>query len=158
ECKLQIDHDYVATVYLRSTGRGSETRAEFHDLDFGLSLPQRSGPAEREGDEPNSDSTELPPLGAFDASDVIQRTNIVLEGSPSDRLWQLVPGDIIAKWQPNHFDIRSGAASEFQKDERNFYVPCARCGRLISRIKAEGSVEACRGRKCGAHLQPLSDS
>ncbi len=39
ECHLQIDHDYVVTATLRSTGRGAQTKAEFHDLDFGLALP-----------------------------------------------------------------------------------------------------------------------
>jgi hypothetical protein len=34
ECHLQIDHDYVVTVTLRSTARGAETKAKFHDLDF----------------------------------------------------------------------------------------------------------------------------
>ena len=44
ECNLQIDHDYVARVSLRSTGRGAETSEEFHDLEFGLSLAAAASP------------------------------------------------------------------------------------------------------------------
>jgi hypothetical protein len=158
ECQLQIDHDYVATVCLRSTGRGAETRAVFHDLDFGLSLPRGSAPSGTAGeDEDAGESTAPTSLVALEASNVTQRTNVTLalDGSASDGLWRVVPGDIVAKWRPNHFDNRGGAASELQKHERNFYVPCARCGRLISQIKAEGPVEACHGRPCGATLPQL---
>ena len=47
ECQLQIDHDFVVTATLRSTGRGRETRGEFHDLDFGLALPAQNDPGRR---------------------------------------------------------------------------------------------------------------
>ena len=49
ECNLQIDHDYVARVSLRSTGRGAETSEEFHDLEFGLSLAAAASPDRQDG-------------------------------------------------------------------------------------------------------------
>jgi molecular chaperone DnaK len=158
ECQLQIDHDYVVSITLRSTGRGAETSAEFHDLDFGLSLPQDGGTNGNGKDgEAEHSSTKISPFKATKTSNVAQRTNVALglNGSDSpDELWHLVPGDIVTLWRPNHFDTRSADASDRQKHERYFYVPCARCRRSISQIEAEGPVEACRGHRCGSGLNP----
>ena len=73
-----------------------------------------------------------------------------------DDLWRLVPGDLVTNWKPDYFDVRNGVASKRQEFERIFYVPCSRCGRLETQIKAEGPVEECRGRACGkAFTKPL---
>jgi actin-like ATPase involved in cell morphogenesis len=152
ECHLQIDHDYVARVTLRSTGRGAETSAEFHDLEFGLSLIQQSD--ESEPDE--AENKAKPPSStsaaeALSGSNLLQRTNVVLhhpERGSHDEMWRLVPGDLVDAWRPHYFDIRHRTATERQLQERNFYVPCARCKRRISQIKAEGPVDGCRG-LCG---------
>jgi hypothetical protein len=68
------------------------------------------------------------------------------KNSHSD-LWNLVPGDLIARWKSNYFDTRSNLATPRQLEERNFYVPCARCKRYISQINAEGRLPAC-GKNC----------
>jgi len=159
ECHLQIDHDYVITATLRSTGRGAQTKAEFHDLDFGLALPAHGEPRGgrgADGDKPD----EGGPLAHIPSarSNVAQRVNVALavEGpGADDELWRVVPGDIVTTWRPNHFDNRTSQASKRQNEERSFYVPCARCRRLISQIKAEGPVEECRGRPCGKGMAPL---
>jgi hypothetical protein len=156
ECHLQIDHDYVARVTLRSTGRGAETSEEFHDLDFGLSLSDQG-----QASEPETGDTEDPTKKASSPqrsramplvnSNLLQRTNVILKGSERgdhDEMWRLVPGDLVDIWKPTYFDTRQRAATEQQLDERNFYVPCARCKRRISQIKAEGPVHGCRG-SCG---------
>ena len=79
-------------------------------------------------------------------SNLYQRTNVarlVESNQAHGELWKYVPGDLIEQWQPSYFDTRSNAATPRQLDERNFYVPCARCRRRISQIKAEGPVNAC---------------
>ncbi|MYC24718.1 MAG: Hsp70 family protein [Gammaproteobacteria bacterium] len=40
ECKVQIDHDYVAKVTVASGTEGRAVEKEIHSLDFGLALPQ----------------------------------------------------------------------------------------------------------------------
>jgi molecular chaperone DnaK len=159
ECELQIDHNYVATVILRSTGFGAEVRAEFHDLDFGLALPTSA--SGKVGDDADGVS-DVPKRGAALAiatatSTVTQRSNIATNpagGLSDEELWRLVPGDIVVTWRPSHFDNRTTAASPMQNDERAFYTPCSRCKRLLSRIRAEGPVEECRGRPCGNGMSP----
>lgn len=153
ECHLQIDHDFVVTAVLRSTGRAGETREEFHDLDFALALPTPA-PSGGETIKGRPDLRTLGgvvPVGSA-RSNVAQRSNIVQDARDAashDDLWRLVPGDIVGRWRPDHFDSRSSNASTQQNEERNFYVPCSRCGRRISQITAEGPVEECRGRPCG---------
>lgn len=153
ECSLQIDHDYVARLTLRSTGRGAVASEEFHDLEFGLSMADISPPAgetnEPETRGPVGGTSKLSRVGG---SNLVQRANVVRrnEGSHESHgsLWKYVPGDLIAKWQPNYFDTRNNAVTALQHAERNFYEPCSRCKRNISQINAEGAVAGCRG-SCG---------
>ncbi|MBW6494773.1 MAG: Hsp70 family protein [Burkholderiaceae bacterium] len=147
ECNLQIDHDYVARVSLKSTGRGAEASEEFHDLEFGLSLAAAASP-DRQDEEPSSEG-QRGPIGqarALSHTNLYQRTNVARlderTQAPED-LWKLVPGDIVGQWRSGHFDTRSNAATPRQHEERYFYVPCPRCRRRISQIKAEGPVPAC---------------
>ncbi len=152
ECHLQIDHDYVARVTLRSTGRGASSCEEFHDLEFGLSLARVSPPSDRT-DEGKA-GTLGGPAGearALANGNLLQRTNVARydeRNHSNEEAWRYVPGDLVAKWRSSYFDTRSSAASSRQLEERNFYVPCARCKRRISQIKAEGPVAGCRG-ACG---------
>ncbi|HEY8162232.1 MAG TPA: Hsp70 family protein [Methylocystis sp.] len=153
ECHLQIDHDYVATVITRSTARGAEVSSEFHDLEFGLALPVDQSPEEGGAPEGGSEKRRRGPasVAAIAKSNITQRTNVAVDfngGVSMDDLWRLVPGDILARWRPQHFDNRTVEISKRQSLERYFYIPCARCKRLESRIRAEGPVEECRGRRC----------
>jgi hypothetical protein len=150
ECHLSIDDNYVVEATLRSTGRGDVAETEFHDLDFALSLPA-SGDVSEGQSESGEETTNSVWSVACARSNVTERTNIVVgDGRPSfEALWRYVPGDIVATWQPDYFDIRSDAPSPRQKEERNFYIPCARCGRMVSQINAEGAADACLGRPCG---------
>jgi len=152
ECHLQIDHDYVARVTLRSTGRGASASEEFHDLEFGLSLASLSPPrGHTDGEETVTTSGSAGEVQALPTSNLFQRTNVARydeRASSNGEAWRYVPGDLIAKWRSSYFDTRSNAATRRQQEERNFYVPCARCKRRISQIKAEGPVAGCRG-ACG---------
>lgn len=152
ECNLQIDHDYVARVTLRSTGRGAQACEEFHDLEFGLSLGEVASADREEGEL--GDGSSAGPVGQVRVrghGNLFQRTNVARideRNQTDDDLWQQVPGDLIKQWRPNYFDTRNDAANQRQLEERNFYVPCARCKRRISQITAEGPVNGCRG-SCG---------
>lgn len=152
ECNLQIDHDYVARVTLKSTGRGAQSAEEFHDLEFGLSLTEVFSPGGEKDDAGTVNSSgpigDVRPLAQ---SNLFQRTNVARfdeRNQAQEGLWRYVPGDLVEQWRPTFFDTRSNAATPRQREERNFYVPCARCGRRISQIKAEGPVHGCRG-SCG---------
>lgn len=149
ECNLQIDHDYIARVTLRSTGRGAESSEEFHDLEFGLSLPNVA-PSDGPQDEPGRRGSTGPigEVGQLENSNLYQRTNVARlddRNANTGDLWKYLPGDLVDRWKPSYFDTRSNAASPRQLEERNFYAPCARCKRLISQIKSEGPIEGCRG-------------
>jgi hypothetical protein len=158
ECHLSIDHDYVASVLLRSTGRRAERREEFHDIDFGLALPVpgRGGFAGGEGAGASGPKGSSP--ASATRTNLTQRTNVAIDDDGRLRhedLWRLVPGDLVAAWRASHFDNRTATASDRQNKEREFYLPCSRCGRLLTQIKAEPPVEECRGRTCGKSLPTL---
>jgi len=147
ECHLQIDHDYVARVTLRSTGRGDSTVEEFHELEFGLALGMNGRPGgEEKADLASSGGGPAGDAIARAGSNLVQRSNVAYlndKVDARDSLWKLVPGDLLADWRSSHFDTRGDAATARQHEERYFYVPCPRCKRLISQIKAEGPVRSC---------------
>ena len=126
ECHLQIDHDYVAHVTLRSTGRGDEVKEEFHDLEFGLSLVNFAGSgSERDREEKGEHYVAAGEVLALASTNIVQRTNLAVaneKASGLDRLWKLVPGDLVERWSSSYFDTRGKAATDRQLKERNFYV------------------------------------
>jgi molecular chaperone DnaK len=155
ECHLQIDHDYVAKVTLRSTGRRDERSIEFHDLEFGLSLPATRGSRDPAMDVDPMSSKGQATAGtpkALTRSNLVQRTNVSMQMD-----WRKVPGDLVAKWRYSYFDTRNQEPTKRQLEERNFYLPCATCGRLESQIKAEGPVLACRA-SCRSSLLAHTNS
>ena len=149
ECNLQIDHDYVARVTLKSTGRGAESSEEFHDLEFGLSLATATSPNKQDDNLGyGGKSGPVGPLTASTRSSLYQRSNVVRMDKRTQELgnlWRFVPGDLIEQWKPSYFDTRNNSATHRQLEERNFYVPCVRCKRKISQIKAEGPIKGCKG-------------
>ena len=148
ECHLQIDHDYIVHLTLKSTGRGVETTVEFHDLEFGLSLLEDDSD-DGEGEDNKEKKTRSAKIRASSNANLVQRSNVaVLHGmyKARDDLWKLVPGDLVFNWRPHFFAQESGRSSDRQQHERNFYQPCAWCKRKISQIKAEGRVPQCHDR------------
>lgn len=152
ECHLKIDHDYIASVTLRSTGRGHETETEFYDLEFGLALPNAErSPSAGDRLEPPPYASSGAKIASVPGSNLHQRPNVA--PSPDverdvESLWKLVPGDLVAKWKPQYFASGRPDATSRQKEERWFYVPCSICRRMISQIVAEGPVVLC-GPQCG---------
>ncbi|WP_170755624.1 Hsp70 family protein [Ruegeria lacuscaerulensis] len=156
ECQMQIDHDYVARVILRSTGRGAVSEQEFHDLEFGLSLSDVFSPDRESKDIDEMVSSE--PAGeirSLASSSLFLRSNVARSDDErfrtKDEMWKLVPGDLVEKWKPTYFDTRNRMATPRQLEERIFYVPCSRCRRTASQIAAEGPVSVCRA-TCGFDL------
>ena len=149
ECELQIDHNYIAKAILRSTGRNDTRSFEFHDLDFGLSLPVDK--VDGDPEEKESQATSLGqagPIKATTKSNLTQRVNVTADTRDYggvDYLWQRVPGDLVAKYQESFFAYPS-EASPLQMEERNFYLPCSRCGRLKPQIDADGPIKGCSDR------------
>lgn len=76
--------------------------------------------------------------------------NLTLRPNITDKenAWNLVPGDIVEKWQRYHLVVGSRDATDLQREEKMYYVPCVRCGRHVGRIKSEGIVEACERHNC----------
>jgi molecular chaperone DnaK len=152
ECHLQIDHDYVARITLRSTGQGEEAVQEFHDLEFGLLLVTKTDPqdTDKNGEFPEGANCAGSPI-ATSTSNLAQRTNVVLsDGDYSNKakLWKKVPGDLVDIWDPYYFDTQRTEPTSRQLEERNFYVLCAVCKRSITQIKREGPIPDCTER-CG---------
>lgn len=143
ECHLQIDHDYIATLTLKSTGKEDANSVEFHDLEFGLSLPA-NGPKSNNKPQ-NFDESKSAIIRATKNSNLAQRPNIILDDSSFDcsHNWERVPGDLAAKWKPSFFNRQSTKATARQMEERNFYIRCASCGRSITKIEREGRSNNC---------------
>lgn len=67
------------------------------------------------------------------------------EGSPSDKTWELVPGEIVEEHRPRFLEKARGTRHR-QREERGYYLPCSRCERLIHQVMLEG----CERRDCSA--------
>ena len=78
------------------------------------------------------------------ATNVTLRPNI----TENDSAWNLVPGDIVELWSPTYLVVSSREATDLQREEKMYYVPCVYCRRLVGRIMTEGVVEACKRHKC----------
>jgi molecular chaperone DnaK (HSP70) len=160
ECELQIDHDYIVHATLRSLGRHEATQVEFHQLEFGLALPAQSvsaggdtGPAKGETDalqnEPTNRNSLSPPSEL--QSNITLRSNLTPKGEDwrvDMRDWHLVPGDLVEKWRTDFLGPRVDEMSAMQMQERNYYLPCSRCGRTLYFIRTEGPNDICRRFGC----------
>jgi len=160
ECQVQIDHDYVAHVSLISKLRGEAVKAEFHDLDFGLALPEggtgtkayKKGENLSHKDGQNEKSTK-----SRRAADVaIVSANVALRSNVLEfENWTLVPGDIVEVWKPNFLVADSREPPEFQRDEKMYYAKCVFCRRTIYEISEQGPVDDCRRHRCGEEKRSI---
>jgi hypothetical protein len=156
ECELQIDHDCIAHATLRSHGAQETTQLEFHQLEFGLALPWSSTAVDDRGPmkaEDHAVPARGKPVGAQSAAE----SNIALRSNldPKDedwrvdlRDWHLVPGDLIERWRSDFLGPRFDEMSSMQIDERNYYLPCSRCGRTLYAIRTQGPNTVCRQYRC----------
>ena len=60
--------------------------------------------------------------------------NLTLRPNITDKefAWNLVPGDIVEKWQPYHLVVDSRNATTLQREEKMYYVPCVLCGAMLA--------------------------
>jgi molecular chaperone DnaK len=118
ELELQIDHDLVVTVKVKSEGTGFERSMEIHDLEFGLSIkPNTSIPSPK------------PARLRGNAGDIRVKANVTDDSEALD----LVPGEILRDAFPL-FEERTA----LQKDEAGYYMLCGRCDRTIYEILRDG--------------------
>jgi hypothetical protein len=138
-----IDHDYVAHVDLRSTMRKDHVRAEIFDLEFTLRFPKVTEKPTKivaEKDEGTSPSGELMSVAPPVQSGKVQlRSNVSVQAS-----WQKVPGDLVEKYHPGWFDVRSQEYSEWQYKERVYYKDCPYCHRSRYQYRTDG----CDNQRC----------
>ncbi len=157
ECEVRIDDDYIAHATLRSRGRQETAQFEFHQLDFGLTLASglsdNSGPAADHAHSthdggPNNISSST---SAAQQSNITQRSNLVPTNEHSRATmtdWRMVPGDLVEIWQTDFLGPRFSELSKTQLEERNYYLPCSRCGRTLYAIRTEGPNEVCEQFQC----------
>jgi hypothetical protein len=157
ECEVRIDDDYIAHATLRSRGRQGIAQVEFHQLEFGLRLPSERGDSSDSegGDMPSVEdgglSKETLGLSVAQQSNITLRSNLVPSDEDSRATiadWRMVPGDLVEKWQTDFLGPRSSELSQAQMDERNYYLPCSRCGRMLFSIRTEGANEICKRYRC----------
>jgi molecular chaperone DnaK len=157
ECEVRIDDNYIAHATLRSRARQQVAHIEFHQLDFGLTLPlQSSDDSGAEGGDPHSLEGEgsrkkIPRVSAARQSNVTLRSNLVPTDEDSRATladWCMVPGDLVEIWQTDFLGPNLTDFSLMQIEERNYYLPCSRCGRVLYAIMTEGPNEICEQYKC----------
>ncbi|MEH0820479.1 MULTISPECIES: Hsp70 family protein [unclassified Micromonospora] len=130
ELDVMVDDDLIVEVTATSSQKKDRRSAQFHDLEFGIGLPE-SSTAENPPPKPKR------PTPRQRAHGVGIRANSAAEKDQS-----LVPGDVLYKHNPRAFARMRGTdqATQEQLREHLYYQPCAVC-------KRPWGHEACR---CGS--------
>lgn len=120
---LRIDDDMILTVEASSSDVKDHDSAEFHDLEFGITLPGSGGSGDGSDRMPKLSSG-----GQHTSGDLVVRANVTNNVDHT-----LVPGEVRYGYQPRAFDRRKrDGATEEQVREHLYYQPCAVCGRRSS--------------------------
>ncbi|MEV0561567.1 Hsp70 family protein [Dactylosporangium sp. NPDC050588] len=130
ELDVMVDDDLILEVTATSSQKKDRRSAQFHDLEFGIGLPE-SSTAEKPPPKPKRRTPQQRAHG------VGIRANSAVEKDQS-----LVPGDVLYKHNPRAFARMPGTdqATQQQLLEHLYYQPCAVC-------KRPWGHEACR---CGS--------
>jgi molecular chaperone DnaK (HSP70) len=118
ELDLKIDDDLILHAHARSLNVNDERRAEFHDLQFGISLPGAG--------DVRADAFDDGDAAHHEPGDLTIRPNVADERNDS-----LVPGDLIHVYKKNYLDRRMHPP-QVQVEEFVYPQPCARCGKPSS--------------------------
>jgi hypothetical protein len=120
ELELRIDDDMILHAAASSSEVGDRSQMEFHDLEFGISLPA-AGPGEgsRLPFDKGSDSQEC-------SGELVVRSNLA---TTTDNA--MVPGDLLYSYLPSYFR-RDARPPQIQIEEHLYYQPCTVCGRRSS--------------------------
>lgn len=120
ELELRVDDDLILHAAAASSDVGDRSEAEFHDLEFGISLPGAV----------NSDDGSRLPLDGSDhqrhAGELAVRSNVATDVDNA-----LVPGELLHSYLPSYFR-RDARPPQIQVEEWLYYQPCAVCGRRSS--------------------------
>lgn len=121
ELELRVDDDMILHATATSSDLGDRSEAQFHDLEFGISLP---------GAPPSDEGSRLPFDEGSDhgrqPGDLILRSNVSNEVDDA-----LVPGELLYSYKRSYFDTRA-RPPQVQVEEWLYYEPCAGCGRRSS--------------------------
>lgn len=133
--EVRLDRDAIATVHATASLTGHHGALEIHDLEFGLNVDRRSawGPPVGRAAAEVSDYAAVR-AERHDPGEVRLRGKVVSD----QKAWGLVPGETVRDQKP---DWRLNSR---QRDEYDYYLLCAVCGRSASAIKADG----CQDERC----------
>ena len=114
--EVNIDNNYVVHITAFSTGIEKIATTQIYEVDFSLKIS--------EDDEINSltESDEIlenntnEPLGITTRSLIIDKNNK-----------KFIAGDIVENFYPKYMSSQTNEATEKQRQERNYYIPCSRC-------------------------------
>lgn len=143
-CHLSIDSDYIAHVELKSALRGAQVSAEFHRLDFGLSLPYRTEEpplSDPDGKTPRKSAITGSASIRRGAAGIAFRVNVAPAEEGNNR--RVVAGDLAYMLWPEMFDTRVQDASDAQRLEQMYYRRCSLCDRSSYDINAFGRIDSC---------------
>jgi molecular chaperone DnaK len=118
-----IDQDLVLHGAARSLMQNSEGSFSVFDLEFSISTPWAQGMSASGGADPKPASADRPNRSP---GELAVRSNV--GDRPGD---DLVPGELLYQTQPSYFDSRTNPPQQ-QVQERLYYAPCGRCGRMIN--------------------------
>ncbi|HRQ76172.1 MAG TPA: Hsp70 family protein [Phycisphaerales bacterium] len=121
ELQVRIDDNLILhadAVALLS--KGASDRVEVHNLEFGIEMPEQGSPV--------SESDES--VGSIERTSPVEKGTVTVRANVADSVdSSLVPGELQYELEPNYFDTRR-KPPQIQVEERLYYAPCAKCGRL----------------------------
>jgi molecular chaperone DnaK (HSP70) len=125
ELELRVDDDMILHAAASSSDVGDRSETEFHDLEFGISLPGAdTGEGSRLPFDEGSESQER-------RGELVVRSNLA---KTTDNA--LVPGDLLHSYLPSYFR-RDARPPQIQIEEWLYYQPCAVCGRRSSDLECK---------------------
>lgn len=126
---VAVDENLVLTAAVRSSNVQGRAECEVHHLEFSLEVPKASQRASRKSASADGKNPAREVAGSVAKSAGRRAGDIVLRSNVSSiKDDKLVPGEVMAKFNPRYFDSRH-RPPEIQVKEKLYYQPCALCGR-----------------------------
>ena len=119
ELDVQVNDNLILTAQARSLNKRDLAETEVHNLEFGLTFPNKHQPWQQGGHAVDV----LGAAGGHETGDLVIRSNIA-----NDALVYNVPGELLFTYHREYFDTRLNPPT-IQVEERLYYEPCALCGR-----------------------------
>ena len=123
ELRVSIDQDLILHGEAHSSLQASRASFSVFDLEFSIETKWSTNSSEGAShSEPTMPARTMP----HETGELSVRSNI--GDRPAD---DLVPGELLYQTQPGYFDARL-SPPKVQVNERLYYQPCAKCGRMIN--------------------------